>query len=249
MKSFLQSFLIASLLYAVPAVAADLPTGEALFLKSIEKGGGAEALAKVKTTAMTGTMNMPAQGVSGTLKIVSEGEKSHTLVELPGIGKIEDGYDGNVAWEVSAIQGARLKEGDEKTALKNSSSIGMLRDWKTTFKSLKTLGVEDVEGKPAYKVEATPKEGKPMTMFFDQTSGLVVKVSMIAPSPMGEIPIDMLLTDYKSVNGVMTPFTSTQKVMTASMVMHFDKIEYNVELPKDSFAIPGQIQALLDKKK
>ena len=66
MKSFLQSFLIASLLYAVPAVAADLPTGEALILKSIEKGGGAEALAKVKTTAMTGTMNMPAQGVSGT---------------------------------------------------------------------------------------------------------------------------------------------------------------------------------------
>lgn len=246
-RSFLPLLLLLPLVTL--ASAADLPSGEELLKRSIEKSGGAEALKKIKSTFMTGTMNLPAQNISGALKVYSAGERNYTVVDLPGIGKVEEGSDGETAWEISILQGARIKEGAEKTAMRNASSVAMLSQFEERFSSLKTLGMEDVEGKPAYKVEATPKEGKPMTLFFDKESMMIVKISLIAPSPMGEIPAETLVSDYKMVDGVMTPFTMTQKVMTASIITHFDSVKYNSELPKDIFALPAQIKAIVDKKK
>ncbi len=246
-----RSFLPLLFLFPLSAFvfAADLPAGDELVKRSIAKSGGAEALKKIKNSTMTGSMNLPAQNMSGTLKIYSEGERSYTVVELPGIGKVEDGSDGETAWEMSVLQGARIKEGSEKTAMKNASSISMLSNFSERFSALKTTGMEDVEGKPAYKVEATPKEGKPITLFFDKESSLIVKLSMVVSSPMGEIPADTMISDYKMVDGIMTPFTMTQKVMTASIITHFDSVKYNAELPKDIFVLPAQIKALVEQKK
>lgn len=248
MKRFLLPLFFCLLAATLP-VAAELPTAESIFQKSIDKSGGSEALAKIKSTVLTGTLTMPAQNVSGSLKIFSEGEKTYSAITLPGLGTVEDGFDGDIAWEVSAIQGARIKEGDEKAALKNSSSINMFKNWKERFKDLKTVGTEEIEGKPAYKVEVTPNEGKPLTMFFDQTSGLLVRLSVVVPTPMGEVPTDTFLSDYKPVSGVMTPFTMTQKIMTASIVTKFDAVEYNADIPKDRFDLPQKIKELVEKRK
>lgn len=250
MNRSLLSVLVPALLLCTPSLfAADLPTGESIFSKSIEKSGGAAAYAKIKNSVLTGSLSMPAQNMSGSLKIYSEGEKNYTVVDLPGVGKVEDGSDGDTAWEINALQGPRIKEGAEKVALRNANSISMIKDWRDRFKELKTLGAEDVDGKPNYKVEVTPKEGKPMTIFFDQESGLITKLSMVVSTPVGEIPAETTLSDYKSVSGVMTPMTMTQKVMTANIVTHFDHVEYNAEIPKDRFELPATIKALKDKKK
>ena len=42
-------------------------------------------------------------------------QAQQTLVQpkLAGIGRIEEGFDGEVAWESNMLQGPRVKEGDE----------------------------------------------------------------------------------------------------------------------------------------
>src|ERR1700733_10541701 len=96
------------------AMAADGPSGESLLQRYIDKSGGAEAYARAKNMALSGTVEMAAQNIKGTVSIFEEGEKSYTSMDFAGIGKIEGGFDGETAWENSALQGPRVLEGDEK---------------------------------------------------------------------------------------------------------------------------------------
>ena len=43
-------------------------------------------------------------------------------MDFPGIGKVEEGFDGETAWENSALQGPRILDGDEKAAAKRAAS-------------------------------------------------------------------------------------------------------------------------------
>ena len=71
--------------------------------------------------------------------------------------------------------------------------------------------METVDGQECYKVVLTPAEGKPETMYFQKKSGLAVKTTTVAVSPMGEIPVEVLVANYKNFDGVLAPAKTTQK--------------------------------------
>jgi len=157
------------------------------------------------------------------------------VIELPGVGKMEEGFDGETAWEMSALQGPRIKEGEEKDASVRASKLTSLGSWRDDYTSARTLGVEDVDGKPAWKVELTPKdkEAKPEIYYFDQKTVLLVRVTQTLPTAMGDIPVEAGFSDYRLVDGIQTPFSMVQKAMGQSIDMHFDKVTYNAEIAAD----------------
>ena len=224
--------------------AADMPSGASLVDRYIEKSGGAAAYAKAKTTMMTGTVTIASANISGNVSIYQEGMKFYQVVEIAGIGKIEGGFDGETAWENSALQGPRILEGDEKIEAKRAVMLAVISNWRQVFKEAKTIGSEDVDGKPAWKVEMIAKEGKPETFFFDKDSGLLIKTSSVRSTPLGDIPAETDMTDFRPVNGIITPFTMTEKAMNQTMVLKFSNVAYNAEMPKDRFDLPAEIKSL-----
>ena len=241
---FLSAFLLAPLLFA-----ADLPSADKLLQLSLERSGGAQALARAKNAVMTGTVEMAGHNITGPVELYQDGSKSYTVIDLPGIGKVEEGFDGETAWEMNALQGARIKDGDEKAAIERSSKISLLGSWHDYYKQGRTVGSEDVEGKPAWKVEMTPKEGKPETFYFDKGTMLLVRTTATIATPLGEIPVDAMMGDYRLVDGIQTPFTLTQKAMSQVIVMKFDKVQYNASIAADRFDLPPAVKALAAKRK
>jgi len=224
-------------------VAADMPSGESLLQRSIDKSGGAAAWAKAKNMAMSGSVEMPAQNITGTIAIFEEGEKSYTEMEIPGIGKIQGGFDGETAWENSALQGPRILEGAEKVEAKRAARLLSLTDWRKVYKSAQTIGSADIDGKPAWKVEMTPIEGKPETFFFDKDSGLLVRISAVRSTPLGDVSTESTMSDFRSVDGLLTPFAQTETAMSQSIVTHFKTVSYNVPLPADRFDPPAAVKS------
>jgi len=238
-------FLIA----AYAAAAADLPSGESLLQKYIDRSGGADAYAKAKNMGMSGTVQMPAQNISGSVEIYEEGEKSYTSMDFPGIGKIEEGYDGKYGWQNSVLQGPRLLEGDELTSAKRAAQLSMLTSWRDVYKSAETAGSEDIDGKAAWKVTMTPKDGKPETFYFDKDSGMLVRISAVFSTALGEISTDSSMADFRMVEGILTPFVMTEKAMGQNIVLKFSRIGYNVTIPPGKFDLPDAVKALVAKKK
>jgi hypothetical protein len=227
--------------------AADLPSGESLIQRYIDKSGGAQAYAKAKNMSMTGKVEMEGRNISGTVTIMEEGRKAYTEMEFPGIGKIEEGYDGDTAWEDSALQGPRLLDGDEKAAAKRAATLAVITSWREVFKDARTIGPVDLDGKPGWQVEMTPKEGKPETYVFERDSGLLVKTSAVLATAMGDIASEATMSDFRSVNGILTPFAITEKAMSQTIVMRFDKVAYNAAIPPDRFDPPSSVKSLRKK--
>lgn len=237
--------LAASLIFG-----ADLPSGESLIQRCIEKEGGAKAIERAQTAIMTGTVEILGHNISGPLEIYQQGPKSYTKIELAGIGKIEEGFDGQVAWESNVLQGPRVKEGDELEATKRASRMSVLGDWKEFYTSAVTAAEENVSGKPAWRVTMTPAKGGGAEQFyFDRESGLLVKMTQTLPTAMGDVPVEMTMGDYRAVDGVQTPFLMTQSAMGQNMALHIDKVTYNAKIPAGRFDLPPDVKAIAAKTK
>jgi hypothetical protein len=224
-----------------------MPSGESLLQQSLQKSGGAEAFARAKNAVLTGKVEMAGHNIGGPVEIYQEDGKSYTAIELPGIGKVEEGFDGKTAWEMNSLQGARVKDGEERAAVVRASRMSILDTWRDFYTAAKTIGAEDVDGKPTWKVELTPKEGKPETFYFDKQSMLLVRTTATIATALGEIPVDSRLGDYRPVDGIQTPFTMIQNAMTQTLVMKFDKVQYNASIPPGRFDLPPAVKALAQK--
>jgi hypothetical protein len=247
---FLPVAMLAALVCSIAAAAPNeaLPKADVILDKFVEATGGKGAYDKVHTEKWTGTFELVGKGVKGAVTAYrSEPNKSVTVVELEGIGRIQDGTDGETAWTLSSLQGPRIKQGDERAATMREATFRAPAEWRKLYKNAETTGVENVDDQACYKVVLTPNEGKPETRYFDKKSNLLVKLTMQLASPMGEIPTETLLSDYKEQNGLIVPRKVHQKALGQEFLITIDQVEYNIDMPKDRFDLPAEIKALAAK--
>ena len=228
------------------AAADELPKGDTVLDKYIEVTGGKAAYSKLHSEATTGTMEFKAMGLKGKMTAyAAEPDKRYTEVVIDGVGKIQEGSNGEVAWGMSAMQGPRLKEGDEKAETLLQARFNPDLTWRDLFKSADTVAVENIDGKDAYKVVLTPKTGTPITKWYDKQTGLLLKMSLTAKSPMGDIQSDTSFSDYRKEGDLLIPHKVVTHVATMELVMTIDNVQQNPEIPKDKFEVPAEVKALM----
>jgi zinc protease len=241
---------ILGLMFSAAALYAadDLPKGETIVDKYIEATGGKAAYEKVKSDISTGSMTLGAMNLKGSMVAFSQApDKRIVEVTFEGIGKMTEGATGDLAWSMSAMQGPRVKEGDEKAESLRQSRYNSDVNWRDVYKSAETTGSETVDDKDCYKVLMTSKDGKPSTRWYDKKTGLLVKMSMTSKSPMGEVSVDIFPTDYRKEGDVLMPHKTISKLAGQELIMTIDKVEQNVQIPKEKFDPPAEIKALIKK--
>jgi outer membrane lipoprotein-sorting protein len=243
-----RSITIGIFFAAALCAADDLPKGEALLDKYIEVTGGKAAYAKVKSEVTTGEMTLGAMGIKGKMTSYSQSpDKRVVEINIDGIGKILEGSDGKIAWSYSAMQGPRLKDGEEKEEALRQAKQNADSQWREQFTKAETTGVDTVEGKQCYKVEVTPKTGKPQSRCYDKESGLLVKITMTSKTPMGEITVDSFPSEYRKEGELLVPHKVLTKLAGQEMGMTIDKVEHNATIPAEKFEPPAEVKALINK--
>lgn len=247
-QSFLKSMIAATVVVAatsLPAAAQEAPngaslkTGDAVMDAYVKALGGVEKMEAQKSRKVTGNFAMPAVGLNATMIIMQQAPNKFRLeITIPGVGPMVQIVDGNAAYSKDPFQGERLLSEEEKKATMLEASMNGEAKWRDIYESAKLVGSEDVDGKPAYKVELTSKSGLKRTCYFDQASNLMVKLDTVQSTPQGEIPVSSRLSDYKEVNGVKYPHSTVQTVAGQQIQMTITKIEADVDFPKDTFEIP-----------
>ena len=218
----------------------DLPTADEVLDQYIEATGGKAAYKKQTSRVMTGTIEITGANLKGTMTVTQAApNKVFLVMNIGPIGETKQATDGKDAWEVSAINGERDMMGDEKDAFIREAFFYKELDWKDLYAKTECVGIEDVEGKPAYKIVLTPKSGKPTTQYYDKTSHLLIKQTSTTATPMGDLVVDVYPSDYKITDGILIPMTATQKILTQQMVMKMKEIKHNVDPPADLFKRPA----------
>jgi hypothetical protein len=225
-----------------------LPKAEQILDKYVEAIGGLAALEKLNNRVSTGTMDIPAAGIKLSVAVYqARPNKAYSIIESSVTGKIETGTDGTETWQKSATTGPQLMEGKEKAFQLHMNIFDRMVYWRKVYKQVETAGIEDVAGKPCYKIIATPPDLTPQTLYFDKETILLVKFSLTTETQAGTIPVETTLSDYRRVDGIMLAHKSVIKTIGPERVATIEKCEHNVNLPADRFAPPAEIKALIKK--
>lgn len=229
--------------------AADLPAGKDLIEKYIEASGGREAYKGITSRTSKGTFEVAAMGLKGTFEMVQAApNKGLMTIDLPGLGKIARGSDGETLWENSAMTGARILEGVEREEGLRQFMLDADVNWEKFFKSAETVAVEDVGGKPAYKVKlVSATNGDVSHFFYDKETGLLRQMEMRVQTQMGPIDVKATVEGYKEFDGIKIPTVTTQEMAGAQQTITITSIEHNKPVDVQVFALPADIVALKNK--
>jgi zinc protease len=223
---------------AKPAEA--LPSLDQILDKYIESLGGKAALEKLTTRQISGSFEIPAMNASGTLKGFAKApNKSLMIIDVPGYGVIQQGYDGTVAWGQDPMAGLREITGTELATTKRDVDFNQALHLKELFAKLTVKSKEKVGEKDAFVVEATPAEGKIEKLYFDATTGLLIRQDAERESPQGASSVEMYFEDYKEIDGIKVPFTMRRVMPAFAMTVKIDEIKHNVEIDNAKFTKPA----------
>lgn len=234
---------------SVRAEDANLPSAESILDRYIEVTGGKGAYEKKKSLIVESSIDAGSGIKIKTKRYQAPPNRQFTELEIVGMGKSEGGVDKGVAWEKNPMLGYRLKTGSEGELLKRDAEFNSELHWRELYKSYKNVGIENVDGRPAYKVELLSKEGaKPEHQFYDKDSGLLVKSVATIDGPMGEATLEQRHKDYKDVGGIKIAHRVEQKIGPQEMTVLIDKVEYDAEIPANRFDLPPEIKELAAKE-
>ena len=167
------------------------------------------------------------------------------MIEMAGVGKMEEGTDGKIAWENSALQGPRLLTGDEAALAIRKAASDAATNWQKYYESAEVTGIENVGGKTCYKVVLKPRVGSPETEYYDKDSGLLVKQASTTNTPMGPIPAETIFSDYRKQGDLLLPFHIEQKMAGQQFDIKLEKVELNADVPSNRFDPPAEVKALI----
>jgi hypothetical protein len=211
--------------------------------------GGEENIRKHTARTVTGTFEIPAQGMRGDLTVLAAApDRMKLTISLPGLGDMQRGYNGTVGWSLDPAIGPRLLDGRELDELKHSADFyDDLHDL-SRYASVTVLGKTAFEGQECYEVKLVRASGFEYTEYFNVETGLMVGVKMNASSQMGSIPVTTSVSDYKDFGGVLAPTVTRQKMMGLESVTTITAVKYDPIDPA-TFELPPAIAALAAQKK
>jgi hypothetical protein len=239
---------LALLVTASPFFAEDLPKADTILDRFVEAVGGRAAFEKHHNEVMHGAMESVGTGVKGTLTFYqAEPDQIRAVIDLQGIGKIDSGTSGDVAWENNAMQGPRIKKGVEKSDAFRDATFNAVLKWRDLYTKAETTGVETVHDRECYKVVLTPAQGNPVTQFYDKKSGLLIETTTKRTTQMGDITAEVFADDYRKEGDILTAHKLVNKFANQEFQITVQNVEYNVEMAKDRFDMPDEIKALAKK--
>lgn len=241
-------FLIFLVVTGTGFAADPLPAAASILDRYIQVTGGKQAYEKRKTEIAHGTLEYTAIGIKGSItRYAAEPDKYYASLDIEGLGKVEMGINGKIAWENSALLGPRVKSGVERAEAIREGSMNSTIKWRTQYPKVETAGIEVIDGEECYKVVMTPDEGQPLIGYFQKKSGLQVKLTTTSSTQMGDIPVEMIASDYKDFGGILEPAKVTQKSGPQEFTITLDRVEVNPVIPAERFALPADVHKLVDK--
>jgi hypothetical protein len=102
---------------------------------------------------------------------------------------------------------------------------------------LELMEVEDVDGKPAYKVQVTNPAGTATIEFYDVATGLKVRTVSTQETQMGPMTVSASYGDYQDVEGVKIPFSLKQQTGPQTMDMKVVSAELNSGISDEVFNV------------
>lgn len=169
----------------------------------------------------------------------------HMELTLQGMTMVRS-YDGTKGWANNPFLGkmdiAPMTEDDLKNISEESDFDGPLVDYKEKGNQIKLIGKDSVEGKEAWRLQLTEKNGDARSYLFDAQTFLLLKWEGKRKGSDGtEYSVETFFRDYRDVKGMKFAYEMDSDVPGTPQQQKIivDKIELNPTLEDARFGKPA----------
>lgn len=218
--------------------------------KYYEASGGRSRWDSLQSVRMNGTVTVQGMEIPVTIVQTKEGQQK-VSIKFQGQETTQMAFDGKEGWSTNFM----TQRPEKMNAEANANTRQQVTDFPDAFLYYKDRGYtatledkEDIEGREAFKVKLTKNrvkvDGQPMEnvvyYFFDPESFLPVALRNTSLSGQTKgASVETLLDDYREVNGLLFPFTSTISYNgMPGETIKLENIQPNVVVEPEIFAFP-----------
>ena len=216
-------------------VQANLPTAQTMLAHYLTAVGGADALHKIKTRVQRG--NIESFGEKYPIDIYSEGPDKRVSVSHPRSGESITAYNGQVGW-LAMPRGFHKMTDAEQQSASIDAQLYLAARLPELYQDFHVHSGETINGRPTYMVSARGKNLPGLQLYFDQESGLLVRLIRYTETPLGRNPAQVDYADYRVTDGVTIPFQWTLTRPNGSFTIQIDAVKQNVPVDEKFFIMP-----------
>jgi len=216
---------------------AKAPTADQLVSKYMQALGGAAATDKITSRVMKGTITFGDRNIP--IDIYSKDpDKRISFTHMPD-GDSVTAFDGREGWLGFPGRAPREMHGSELDAAGMDADLHFASHLKGMFSEAEVHGMQKVGDHDAYLVVGQ-REGKPpLRLYFDEKSGLLVRLVRYGDTPFGLMPTQIDYADYREAGGVKMPFRWTLARPSGRFTIQVSEVKQNAPVDDAKFAKPA----------
>jgi photosynthetic reaction center cytochrome c subunit len=148
-------------------------------------------------------------------------------------------FDGHEGWSSAPGRPMREMEGADLEAARIDADLHFPLHIKQDCAKLRVEYPEKIGDHEAHVVSCANVGKPPLKLYFDEQSGLLVRLVRYAESPIGLVPTQIDYSDYRDASGVKIPFHWTIAEPNGSAATQLESIQENVVIDAARFAKPA----------
>lgn len=220
-------------------LAAD-PSVDDILARYVAALGGRAAISKHTTKISKGTLEVVGVTTDGTAESYAKSpNKYFSFINIPGYGEIRRCFDGQSGWISGPETGIQPLAGQDLSTTRRDADFYQSLNLKKLYPVMVLKGKEDVGTWPAYVIEANSGDGTIRHMYFDVSSGLLIRNVDETDTPQGHDTVESFLEDYREVEGVKLPFTVRQVHNKLILIVRLTDVKMNQPIDDAKFAKPA----------
>jgi hypothetical protein len=223
-----------------------VPSVDQVLDKYLQAIGGARNVARVTSFVATGkSVGYRGFGGGGVVEVSAQApDKRATHIsfpEYPDRGVSVRTYDGRTGWIATPLAVVRKYElaGSERDGARLDAMLSFPTQIKQALTNVRvgppsTIGDQDVT-----VLQGNGPNGTLATLYFDDASGLLVRMVRHGRSPIGRVPTQVDYADYREIGGIKFPFRWTFAWLDGRDNFEFSDVKLNVPIDAAKFGEPN----------
>jgi outer membrane lipoprotein-sorting protein len=222
--------------------AADQPLPDKIWADYIAAIGGQQAVDALTSYTATGTyegFDTEHARVPVEIYVKAPGERAMIVHSLAGLSKTIT--DGRSAWLAAVTKSVPLLPltGGDLDGAKVDAIVALPSQISANFTKWRTGNEFTVDDRDVYVVQGTSAGKSPVKFYFDEKTGLLVRLVRYTNTIVGTIPEQIDYSDYRDVAGVKLPFQTVVTWTNGQSTIILNDVKPNVSIDASQFDKPA----------
>ncbi len=217
----------------------NLPSADQILDKYLAAVGGAAALMKIKSRVEKGKLTAGPMQVP--IEVYSQAPDKRISISHTQSGESVTAFNGEIGW-LSIRNGFHRMTAPEREAARIDAELYFPARVRELYKDFSVKTGEEINGHVTYMViaKASAPNQPSLQLYFDQSTGLLLRQMRFAQTPLGRNPTQIDYADYRDADGVKIPYQWTLTRPNGSFTIKIDQVQQNVPIDQKIFVAPSE---------